>query len=183
MLILSIFGCTRHSLNKFILCSHLHKYSRRRKQHCGSVPAFCGSVAKRCGHSLYTILNILSFDFSVLFVGYSLIGNISLMFFVAQRTKRPAREKNQSLGSLFTSPKGEPSVEPPLPCLSFSHLQGAAGLPQLVALRHLTHGQTFLALSPANARINTMILTVPVPFLRITIAGDNSLHKGLREGA
>ena len=32
MLILSIFGCTRHSLNKFILCSHLHKYSRRRKQ-------------------------------------------------------------------------------------------------------------------------------------------------------
>ncbi|MBO5262894.1 MAG: hypothetical protein J6B18_01400, partial [Bacteroidaceae bacterium] len=71
--------------------------------------------------------------------------------------------------------------EPPLPCLSFSHLQGAVGLPQLVALRHLTHGQTFLALSPANARINTMILTVPVPFLRITIAGDNSLHKGLRE--
>ena len=51
-----------------------------------------GSVAKRCGHSLYTILNILAFDFSVLFVGYSLIGNISLMFFVAQRTKRPARE-------------------------------------------------------------------------------------------
>ena len=26
-----------------------------------------GSVAKRCGHSLYTILNILAFDFSVLF--------------------------------------------------------------------------------------------------------------------
>ena len=51
-----------------------------------------GSVAKRCGHSLYTILNILAFDFSVLFVGYSLIGNISLTFFVAQRTKRPARE-------------------------------------------------------------------------------------------
>ena len=123
-----------------------------------------GSVAKRCGHSLYTILNILAFDFSVLFVGYSLFGNISLTFFVAQRTKRPAREKNQSLGSLFTSPKGEPSVEPPLPCLSFSHLQGAAGLPQLVALRHLTHGQTFLALSPANARINTVILTVPVSF-------------------
>ena len=142
---------------------------------------FYGSVAKRCGQSLYTILNILTFDFSVLFVGYSLIGNISLTFFVAQRTKRSAREKNQSLGSLFTSPKGEPSVEPPLPCLSFSHLQGAVGLPQLVALRHLTHGQTFLALSPANARINTMILTVPVPFLRITIAGDNSLHKGLRE--
>ena len=87
-----------------------------------------GSVAKRCGHSLYTIPNILAFDFSVLFVGYSLIGNISLTFFVAQRTKRPAREKNQSLGSLFTSPKGEPSVEPPLPCLSFSHLQGAAEL-------------------------------------------------------
>ena len=115
-------------------------------------------------HSLYTILNILAFDFSVLFVGYSLIGNISLTFFVAQRTKRPAREKNQSLGSLFTSQKGEPSVEPPLPCLSFSHLQGAAGLPQLVALRHLTRGQTFLALSPANARINTVILTVPVSF-------------------
>ena len=54
--------------------------------------AFLGSVAKRCGHSLYTILNILAFDFSVLFVGYSLIGNISLTFFVAQRTKRPARE-------------------------------------------------------------------------------------------
>ena len=31
------------------------------------------------------------------------------------------------------------------------------GLPQLVALRHLTRGQTFLALSPANARINTVI--------------------------
>ncbi len=51
-----------------------------------------GSVAKRFGHSPYTIPNILAFDFSVLFVGYSLIGNISLMFFVAQRTKRPARE-------------------------------------------------------------------------------------------
>ena len=36
--------------------------------------------------------NILAFDFSVLFVGYSLIENISLTFFVAQRTKRPARE-------------------------------------------------------------------------------------------
>ena len=90
--------------------------------------AIPGSVAKRCGHSPYTIPNILAFDFSVLFIGYSLIGNISLTFFVAQRTKRPAREKNQSLGSLFTSPKGEPSVEPPLPCLSFSHLQGAAEL-------------------------------------------------------
>ena len=90
--------------------------------------AIPGSVAKRCGHSPYTIPNILAFDFSVLFVGYSLIGNISLTFFVAQRTKRPAREKNQSLGSLFTSPKGEPSVEPPLPCLSFSHLQGAVEL-------------------------------------------------------
>ncbi len=29
-----------------------------------------GSVAKRCGHSPYTIPNILAFDFSVLFVGY-----------------------------------------------------------------------------------------------------------------
>ena len=51
-----------------------------------------GSVAKMCGHSPYTIPNILAFDFSVLFVGYSLIENISLTFFVAQRTKRPARE-------------------------------------------------------------------------------------------
>ena len=57
-----------------------------RKQTCA------GSVAKRCGHSPYTIPNILAFDFSVLFVGYSLIENISLTFFVAQRTKRPARE-------------------------------------------------------------------------------------------
>ena len=59
---------------------------------CFSSWADTGSVAKRCGRSLYTILNILAFDFSVLFVGYSLIGNISLTFFVAQRTKRPARE-------------------------------------------------------------------------------------------
>ena len=51
-----------------------------------------GSVAKMCGHSPYTKPNNLAFDFSVLFVGYSLIENISLTFFVAQRTKRPARE-------------------------------------------------------------------------------------------
>ena len=62
-----------------------------------------GSVAKRCGHSLYTILNILAFDFSVLFVGYSLIGNISLTFFVAQRTKRPARGAFKSLLSLLVN--------------------------------------------------------------------------------
>ena len=54
--------------------------------------SFYGSVAKRCGRSPYTIPNILAFDFSVLFVGYSLIENISLTFFLAQRTKRPARE-------------------------------------------------------------------------------------------
>ena len=55
-----------------------------------------GSVAKKCGHSLYTIPNILAFDFSVLFVGYSLIGNISLTFFVAQRAKRPAQKVHDS---------------------------------------------------------------------------------------
>ncbi len=57
-----------------------------------SVSLHLGSVAKRCGRSPYTIPNILAFDFSVLFVGYFLIENISLTFFVAQRTKRPARE-------------------------------------------------------------------------------------------
>ena len=56
-----------------------------------------GSVAKRCGHSSYTILNILAFDFSVSFVGYSLIGNISLTFFVAQRTKHPAQKVRYSV--------------------------------------------------------------------------------------
>ncbi|MBO5262929.1 MAG: hypothetical protein J6B18_01590, partial [Bacteroidaceae bacterium] len=66
--------------------------------------AFKRLSSKKVWALTITILNILAFDFSVLFVGYSLIGNISLMFFVAQRTKRPAREKNQSLGSLFTSP-------------------------------------------------------------------------------
>ena len=44
---------------------------------------FLGSVAKRCGHSPYTIPNILAFDFSVLFVSYSL-------FVGAHRCVRPA---------------------------------------------------------------------------------------------
>ena len=33
----------------------------------------------------------------------------------------------------------------------------------------------------SSTGLSAMILTMPVPFLRITIAGDNSLHKGQRE--
>ena len=65
--------------------------------------AFKRLSSKKVWALTITILNILAFDFSVLFVGYSLIGNISLMFFVAQRTKRPARGAFKSLLSLLVN--------------------------------------------------------------------------------
>ncbi|MBO5263092.1 MAG: hypothetical protein J6B18_02410, partial [Bacteroidaceae bacterium] len=49
-----------------------------------------------------------------------------------------------------------------------------------LSLAHL-HELSHNGLPPAG--LSAVSLTVPVSFLRITIAGDNSLHKGQREGA